>query len=389
MDWDRGHGAERAGKSEPGGCAAFGPLLEAYYHHALEPRVAQSVGDHAAGCAACGAALERFAATDRLIAAAPIPAPGPELRQRLAARIATARAHRSVGMVASTPITRETVVRESRHRQPMYLHDGETNLTLKDKELESPTRAMSPMKPPTRWRVATAAMAAVALVAVFAVLVHGFVAGRGATGPAAQQTVRGQWHTVDTMTYTSTATGVTPYPAFSPVNPSVVYEMTLSPASLRHSDDGGATWQALTLPIAADKVVALQIFPSPLDAHTVFLTVSVNCDGVTAHSVGKTHGGILADPTAGAGDACSTTYRSTDDGKTWKTPSFPLASIVSELPLLGGPTAEAVLQAQGSHLYALLSCGQSMFQCSGFTGYTARLAASSDGGASWSLVDAG
>src|SRR5690349_542592 len=235
VDWDRGHGAKRAGKSEPGGCAAFGPLLEAYYHHALEPHVARSVAEHAAGCVACGAALERFAATDRLIADAPMPAPGPELRQRLAARIATARAHRLTGTVASTPIMpiqRETVVRESRHHQPMNLHDGGTNSTQEDKLLDSPTHPAPPMqstppiKPPTRWRIATAAMATVALIAVFALLLHGFVAGRGAPGPASQKSP-GQWHTVDTMTYTTTLTAIMPSPVFSPVNPSIVYETTL------------------------------------------------------------------------------------------------------------------------------------------------------------------
>ena len=72
----RGHGAERDKNRATGGCAAFGPLLEAYYHHALNPQQAQSVAEHAAGCAACGAALERFAATDQLIAAAPTPRQG-------------------------------------------------------------------------------------------------------------------------------------------------------------------------------------------------------------------------------------------------------------------------------------------------------------------------
>jgi hypothetical protein len=115
VNWDRGHGAKRAGKSKPGGCATFGPLLEAYYHHALEPRVARMVAEHAAGCVACSAALERFAATDRLIADAPMPAPGPELRQRLAARIATARAQRpdrSPDFAPPMPIERTTVVHD-------------------------------------------------------------------------------------------------------------------------------------------------------------------------------------------------------------------------------------------------------------------------------------
>src|SRR5689334_19306610 len=114
VDRHRGHGA---GRDEPdtllGGCAAFGPLLEAYYHHALEPHVARTVAEHVAGCVACGAALERFAAADQLIAAAPMPTPGPELRQRLTARIAIARAQRSdrsPDFASPLPAERTTVV---------------------------------------------------------------------------------------------------------------------------------------------------------------------------------------------------------------------------------------------------------------------------------------
>src|SRR6185437_14759568 len=115
VDRHRGHGAERDETGRMGGCAAFGPLLEAYYHHALEPHAAQAVAEHAAGCVLCSAALERFAATDRLIAETPMPAPGPELRQRLAARIATARAHRpdrSPEFAPPMPIERTTVVHD-------------------------------------------------------------------------------------------------------------------------------------------------------------------------------------------------------------------------------------------------------------------------------------
>jgi hypothetical protein len=100
-------------ESESGGCAAFGPLLDAFYHRALEQYQARAVAEHAAGCDRCQAALERFAETDRLIASAPIPAPGPALRERLAARIALERAHRTAGTLTfSHPITRETVVRD-------------------------------------------------------------------------------------------------------------------------------------------------------------------------------------------------------------------------------------------------------------------------------------
>ncbi|HEU5347536.1 MAG TPA: hypothetical protein VFU63_02870 [Ktedonobacterales bacterium] len=120
MKRHRGHGQDRSDKpdetgridqtSRLDGCAAFGPLLEAFYHHALEPERAQTVADHVGGCALCGAALEHLAATDRLIAAAPTARPGPELRERLAARIAAAGAYRSAETAASVSSKEVSIV---------------------------------------------------------------------------------------------------------------------------------------------------------------------------------------------------------------------------------------------------------------------------------------
>lgn len=121
MNRHEGHGAERderderGGKSAPEGCATFAPLLEAFHHHALDLDTTRSVAEHAAGCAACGAAMERFAATDRLIAAAPMALPGPELRQQLAARIAATRVDRSPRTSFPMPFERKTVVRDMNH----------------------------------------------------------------------------------------------------------------------------------------------------------------------------------------------------------------------------------------------------------------------------------
>ncbi|HET9979168.1 MAG TPA: hypothetical protein VFQ32_01895, partial [Ktedonobacterales bacterium] len=119
MDRHRGHGAESdqpgqpnepGGPNEYGGCATFGPLLEAYHHHALPSAQAQAVAEHATGCARCQAALADFAATDRLIVAAPTAQPGPELRRRLMARIAA----------ASMPFERDTVVNDTNDANEMH-----------------------------------------------------------------------------------------------------------------------------------------------------------------------------------------------------------------------------------------------------------------------------
>lgn len=177
MDRHRGHGAERDDTGEigdsgntgqPYGCAAFGPLLEAFYHHALNPEQARSVAEHAAGCVLCGAALEHLSATDRLIADAPTTLPGAELRQRVAARIATARAHRSADAATPVPTERKTFVND--------VNDSQWTETT-----TQPTRSNNGMQ---RMRVLVGTAAAVLIVALLAGALltrpHGPAAG-GAT----------------------------------------------------------------------------------------------------------------------------------------------------------------------------------------------------------------
>lgn len=119
MDRHRGHRAEQDEQDEQGepvqsgGCAAFGPLLEAYHYRILTPEQARSVAEHSSRCVACRAALDAYAATDRLIATAPTAPPGPALRQRLAARIAAARAQRSAQSATQMSIERTTVVSDA------------------------------------------------------------------------------------------------------------------------------------------------------------------------------------------------------------------------------------------------------------------------------------
>ena len=161
MDRHRGHGAEsdQPGQlnqpdepNEYGGCAAFGPLLEAYYHHALPPEQTRPVAEHVAGCARCQAALADFAATDHLIAAAGAPQPGPELRRRLMARIAA----------ASMPFERDTVVNDMNDAHEMH----DTPWTQPETRPETPTRRAG--KGIQRLRVLLGTAAAVLIVALLA-----------------------------------------------------------------------------------------------------------------------------------------------------------------------------------------------------------------------------
>ncbi|MFI5273354.1 MAG: anti-sigma factor family protein [Ktedonobacterales bacterium] len=85
------HDTARDAAAMPPECARLAPWLEAFHDGALPAEQARTLTAHSAGCAACAARLEQLTVTDRLIAAAPLPAPGQELRQRVSARIAAAR----------------------------------------------------------------------------------------------------------------------------------------------------------------------------------------------------------------------------------------------------------------------------------------------------------
>ncbi|MGE5334919.1 MAG: hypothetical protein ACM3N4_09495, partial [Nitrososphaerota archaeon] len=123
----------------------------------------------------------------------------------------------------------------------IHLHDGEQMMTPDDShtQTDAPTLPTldEPIRPtfkmPNRWRNVAAVVATVVLISLFALLLRGFAEGKSLYGPAdasatstpsraaatgtagEQQTIpatRGQWRTVDGMTYTTTVFTQTPYP---------------------------------------------------------------------------------------------------------------------------------------------------------------------------------
>jgi hypothetical protein len=304
-------------------------------------------------------------------------------------------------------------VADDHHTLPTTLHDRGKITMIDEQRPESSTPPVQPDRPNrpnrpnrpiithTRWRNVAAVISAVALIALFALLLRGFAAGKGSPGPAGAgstatsqtptppSSAHGQWHPVDSLTYMTQTFGQTPYPVFSPRDPAIVYETTLSPMSARRSDNGGASWQTLKLPSSSDQALDIEIFASPLDAHTAFLTVTVNlaygqgtnaCPSSSRASVGgATNGNILASGQV----PCSTTYRTIDEGKTWHAITFPINGTIST-PLFDSATyAGSPIQAQGTPLYAMLSCGPTCLSPGN------RLVKSMDGGASWHVADAG
>lgn len=294
------------------------------------------------------------------------------------------------------------------HHKPVFLHDRGKSMAQDDTRLDAPTRDepnRTPTKLPNRWRLAAGVVATLTIIALFALLLRGFVVGKGSPGPAgtdgtatvgtdATQTtgqtppaVHGKWQVVDAMGYTSPVFTQIPHPEFSPVDSSIVYEATLSP-SLRRSDDGGATWTALNLPPSSTQLIDIEIFASPLDAHTAFLTMTANlaygqgtsaCPSSARASVSGTHGPILASGQV----PCSTTYRTTDAGTTWKAIRFPVNGTISTPLSDSAAYAGTPVQAQGTKLFALLSCGPSCVSPGG------RLVSSVDGGGTWRVADGG
>jgi hypothetical protein len=312
---------------------------------------------------------------------------------------------------SATPNTDEIVGIDSRlnHRGKRMTTD-ENDLPTSPTE-SWPPQSMQPIQPnktPNHWRTIAAVTSAIAIIALFALLLRGFAGNNGANSPAGtdgtatadvtadattSQTTpaigHGKWQVMDAMTYSTTVFTQTPYPAFSSVDPNIVYETSMSPISLRRSDDGGATWKALDLPAHADQAIVIEIWASPLDAHTAFLTVTVNLaygqgtdacpSSALASSGGATHGNILASGQV----PCSTTYRSTNEGASWKAISFPVNGSLSTPYSDSAPYAGTAIQAQGTRLYAMLSCGPSCVSPGG------RLVTSTNGGATWQVADAG
>jgi hypothetical protein len=245
-------------------------------------------------------------------------------------------------------------------------------------------------QPYGRLRGAIAAFAAIAVVAAFTGVFMTMTRAHVSPGssPSTASARKDQW--VDLTRLDNAAEfGSNDLPAIAPSDPQVVYETFAyneqqhKAATLRRTDDGGATWHALPTPVRADEIGAAGMAASPLDAHTVYLTLYVN-------SAADCPSNRVQPPGEGGASyvLCWLQYRSTDGGAHWAPLDLPSANGVPGVLNLdgtsggGAPLLNGSLHAQGSRLYAGFNCaGAQNVVCQ-------RLVSSTDGGAHWQFVDA-
>jgi hypothetical protein len=228
-----------------------------------------------------------------------------------------------------------------------------------------------------------------ALIAVLITLAPGQRSGPtvgGRTTSTATNNERGRWVDLTALDY-KTAFDANREPAIAPTNPSVVYDTQAEAAQLhvaatmRRTDDGGKTWHALPLPVAADHVGFLGVAVSPLDARTVFLDMvddtAADCPANRTQQNTEAGNGHVS---------CSLQYTSVDAGEHWTATNLPLADGTQPGVLTAGADAggagqllERSLHAQGNTLYAGFACVGAQ--------WCTRLVSSADGGLTWQFAD--
>jgi DNA-directed RNA polymerase specialized sigma24 family protein len=179
-------------------------------------------------------------------------------------------------------------------------------------------------------------------------------------------------------------------PVVSPSDPRVVYEANSHPTddpsevnwlALRRTDDGGATWHDLPVPVHA-RITGVRLSVSPRDAHTVFLELYEPAGDQPADACPA----VFHESTVPR-IACQPQYRSTDGGATWTPLITPDYHIPGESLVglnsgygLGAPPGQGFgLRSQGERLYSTLWCPP-VDPC-------VRIVASDDGGVTWRFVD--
>ncbi len=245
-----------------------------------------------------------------------------------------------------------------------------------------------------RGRLKTAlAVATIATVVVlFVVLFHGFIAGRGAQTGQPSNTSASPSSRPGQFTSYAGLSNLKGLPEIAPSNPQVVYLLTTDSSDqlkLARTENEGKSWQTFALPAGkASDQFPPTFFVSPLDAHTVFLTVGGTRSGSTC-VVSRALGSYTT--LSGGGNLCALQYVSKDGGAHWSQVQFPASGIVGDTIILdeaiGQVNENNVLRPQGNRLYAAFGPYSQYNQLEGEAG--ARLVVSNDGGSTWQFIDNG
>ena len=247
----------------------------------------------------------------------------------------------------------------------------------------------------SRWRALVATVAAVVVVgllgAVFAALAQSHGHARQANG--------GPTHTPPTPVLTPIQTptplhihvlkeqpAVTQQPGIpvvAPSDPRVMYEYADNGSGpvLRHSGDGGKTWQDLGWPQSPSSLSALYLAVSPLDENTVLLQMDII---IPAGGSCVVHADMRNNdtPTSGGGTICSLLYRSQDGGSIWHPVQLPISGAI-----FGNGVVfyfdSTIVQGQDNRLYARVY--DKLTATNGVLDI--RILSTTDGGATWKLAD--
>lgn len=188
-----------------------------------------------------------------------------------------------------------------------------------------------------------------------------------------------------------------PLPVLAPSDPRVAYvagvfsgpaKFSAQTLALGHTDDGGATWHPLTLPVKAPSSpdqLSLSLLVSPLDAHHLILSVTTPAGAscpTASGGTGQAQGG--GHFLASSGPPCTVQYLSADGGTHWRQITLPVAGVLG-IMADSESYSEPAIRGQGARLYAL--AGPQYGGAGDQTQPTGRLVTSTDGGATWQLAD--
>ncbi len=360
----------------PKPCAEWADILTVTHPDDLSSSWRTALEAHLATCAACAAVRADYERLDRYIqrlpTSRPLPAFPPQLLADGMPQRATTRLEQSDGGYTSAP------------------------------RLVPQKRIRDAARPSGRFKSALTIATLVVIVALFAVLMRNFATGHSSrpsqngspsrSSPATQATTTGQWETAAGLIDQS---GL---PVLAPSNPAVVYE-DLAPQTapthivLRRSDDGGASWHTLPLPMQVPSGVDdSSLAVSPLDASTVFFTLSMpdpNGDTPACHASQALLDGGSALARLSGTRHCSIQFISSDAGQHWSLVQLPVPGAIGAqtFPEFLNASSTDIFRVQGQRLYSALAAGGATIRGVALDVDGVRIVSSTNGGKSWQLVD--